>query len=38
MKRYSVNKSRSASQFRGKHSKIKAPNVHRQVMRGGYRL
>lgn len=38
MKRFAVNKGRSAAQFRGKHSRIKAPNVHRQIMRGGYRL
>lgn len=37
-KRYSVNKRVSAGKFRGHGERTKAPNVNRQVMRGGWRL
>ena len=37
MKRFAVNKSRSAKKFRGDQSRTKAANV-KAVMRGGFRL
>lgn len=38
MKRYSVNKSKSASKFRRQVSHTKAANVQQGPMRGGWRL
>jgi len=38
MKRFSVNKSKSAGQFRRNVSRTKSPNVRGMPMRGGYRL
>lgn len=38
MKRQSVNKSKSAKNFRAKSGKTKAANVAPPPMRGGYRL
>lgn len=38
VKRYAVNKSRSARQFRGDVSRTKAANVRPPPMRGGFRL
>lgn len=38
MKRFSVNKGRSAKKFRKQISRTKAPNVQAGPMRGGWRL
>lgn len=38
MKRYPVHKGRSARQFKLQIARTKAPNINRQVMRGGWRL
>lgn len=38
MKRFAVNKARSAGQFRRKAGRTKAPNVAPPPHRGGYRL
>lgn len=38
MRRYSVNKGRSAVAFRGNVSRTKAANISPPPMRGGYRL
>lgn len=38
MRRYRVNKHRSASQFRGQVSRTKAANIQRGLARGGWRL
>lgn len=37
-RRYTVNKSKSASQFRSNQTRTKSANVNRQIMRGGWRL
>lgn len=38
VKRFGVNKRRSAGKFRGQSSRSKAPNVINSPMRGGWRL
>lgn len=38
VKRYSVNKNRSAAQFRGNAGRTNAKNLVRAPMRGGWRL
>lgn len=38
MKRYSVNKGKSARKFRSMAGRTKAPNVSRGSQRGGWRL
>lgn len=37
-KRFGVNKGKSAAKFRFNSQRTKAPNVNRQIMRGGWRL
>lgn len=37
-KRFGVSKRSSAQKFKREVSRTKSPNVHRQVMRGGWRL
>lgn len=37
-KRFGISKTRSAGKFKAQVQRTKSPNVHRQVMRGGWRL